>query len=110
MKRGATLFPFLLFAVPLLALGQGTAPLNDKQLLGMRLFNQSCRVCHVKPQMTSPQYAPVLSKETLAGQEAAMRVFIANGSPRMPGFKTHFKPVEIDAIVAYLKTVPRPAD
>jgi mono/diheme cytochrome c family protein len=111
MKRGATLFPFLLFAVPLLALAQGTAPPpNDKQLLGMRLFNQSCRVCHVKPQMTSPQYAPVLSKETLAGQEAAMRIFIANGTPRMPGFKTHFKPVEIDAIIAYLKTVPRPAD
>ncbi|HEY6721411.1 MAG TPA: cytochrome c [Burkholderiales bacterium] len=113
MKRGAKLFLFLLSAVPLLALAQptGSAPaLNDKQLLGMRLFNQSCRVCHVKPQMTSPQYAPVLSKETLAGQEAAMRIFIANGTPRMPGFKTHFKPAEIDAIIAYLKTVPRPAE
>ena len=111
MKHGAALFLFLLSAAPLVALAQGNAPaLNDKQLLGMRLFNQSCRVCHVKPQLASPQYAPVLSKDTLGGQEAALRVFIANGTPRMPGFKTHFKPVEIDAIVAYLKTVPRPAE
>ena len=113
MKRCATLFLFLLYAAQFPALAQGPvgAPaLNDKQLLGMRLFNQSCRVCHVKPQTTSPQYAPVLSKDTLGGQEATMRLFIADGTPRMPGFKTHFKPVEIDAIVAYLKTVPRPAE
>ena len=25
----------------------------------------------------------------------------------MPGFKYHFKPAEIDAIVAYIKTIPR---
>ncbi len=108
MKRGITMLLFLLSAVPLLALAQapGNAPaLNGKQLLGMRLFNQSCRVCHTKPQMTSPQYAPVLSKATLGGQEAALRAFIANGTPRMPGFKNNFKPAEIDAIVAYLKTI-----
>jgi mono/diheme cytochrome c family protein len=108
MKGGATLFLFLLTATPLGALAQtpGNAPaLNDKQLLGMRLFNQSCRVCHVKPQLASPQFAPVLSKNTLGGQEAALRTFITNGTPRMPGFKTHFKPAEIDAIIAYLKTI-----
>jgi mono/diheme cytochrome c family protein len=108
MKRGATLFLFLLSAAPLVALAQvpGSAPaLGEKPLLGMRLFNQSCRVCHTKPQMTSPQYAPVLSKATLGGQEDALRAFIANGSPRMPGFKIHFRPAEIDAIIAYLKTI-----
>ena len=31
----------------------GDQPLDDRQLLGMRLFNQSCRVCHTKPQMMS---------------------------------------------------------
>jgi len=108
MKRGATLFLFLLAAAPFLALAQaqGSAPaLADKQLLGMRLFNQSCRVCHFKPQQASPQFAPLLSKNTLGGREGALRAFIANGSPRMPGFKTHFKPAEIGAIVAYLKTI-----
>jgi len=108
MKRGATLFLFLLSAAPLGAFAQapGNAPaLNDKQLLGMRLFNQSCRVCHIKPQLASPQFAPVLSKNTLGGHEGALRQFIGNGTARMPGFKNHFKPAEIDAIVAYLKTI-----
>jgi mono/diheme cytochrome c family protein len=27
----------------------------------------------------------------------------------MPGFKYHFEPAQIDAIVAYLKTIPTPA-
>jgi mono/diheme cytochrome c family protein len=92
-------------------LGPGVAAAQDQaQLHGMRLFNQSCRVCHTKPQMTSVQYAPVLSSVSLGGNEDAMRVYIANGTAKMPGFRHHFKPAEIDAIVAYLKTVPTPND
>ena len=106
MKRIAPVFFFTL-ALPLPAPAQDT--LNAQQLEGMRHFNQSCRVCHTKPQMTSPQYAPALSKATLNGQQEALRVFIANGTPKMPGFKYHFKPREIDAIAAYLATVaPQP--
>jgi mono/diheme cytochrome c family protein len=84
------------------------ASLNDRQLLGMRLFNQSCRVCHTKPQMTSPLYGPELSRNSLGGQETVMREVISNGTPRMPGFKYHFEPAQIEAIVAYLKTIPTP--
>ena len=84
--------------------------LNERQLLGMRLYNQSCRVCHTKPQLTSQQYAPVLSRVSMNGNDDALRKQIADGSPKMPGFKYHFKPYEIDALVAYLKTVPPPAD
>jgi mono/diheme cytochrome c family protein len=84
------------------------ASLNEQQLLGMRLFNQSCRVCHTKPQMTSPLYGPELSQNSLGGQEAVMREVISNGTPRMPGFKYHFEPAQIEAIVAYLKTIPTP--
>jgi len=83
---------------------------TPQQLEGMRHFNQSCRVCHTKPQLTSTQYGPVLSRGSVGGNEDALRAFIANGSPKMPGFRYHFKPVEIDAIVAYLKTVPPPSD
>src|SRR5262249_34024914 len=85
-----------------------SAPLNDQQLLGMRLLNQSCRVCHAKPQMTSPLYGPELSQNSAGGQEAVIREVISNGTPRMPGFKYHFEPAQIEAIVAYLKTVPTP--
>src|SRR5438093_5493341 len=85
------------------------ASLNDQQLLGMRLFNQSCRVCHTKPQMTSPMYGPELSQSSAGGRDDVMRDVISNGTPRMPGFKHHFQPPEIEAIVAYLKTIPAPA-
>src|SRR5262249_46884496 len=66
--------------------------LNDQQLLGTRLFNQSCRVCHTKPQMTSPLYGPELSQNSAGGQEAVMREVISNGTPRHPGFKYPFQP------------------
>jgi mono/diheme cytochrome c family protein len=105
MKRAAALA--LLLVWPLVAAAQSDPPaLNEKELAGMRLFNQSCRVCHTKPLLTAGQYGPVLSKESLGGDEAALDDFIANGTPRMPGFKTTYSGAQIDAIVAYLKTVP----
>jgi len=85
------------------------APLDERQLLGMQLFNQSCRVCHTKPQLTSPLYGPSLSRQSLGGQEDVMREVISNGTPRMPGFRHHFEPAQIAAIAAYLKTIPAPA-
>lgn len=103
MKRGILL---LLGFVPL-AQAQSLTP---QELEGMRHFNQSCRVCHTKPQMTSPQYAPVLSRVSLGGNDEALKAFIANGTAKMPGFKYHFKPAEIGALVAYLKTLPQPQD
>jgi mono/diheme cytochrome c family protein len=90
------------------ASAQQPAALNETQLLGMRLFNQSCRVCHTKPQLTSPLYGPELSQASLGGQSDVMREVIANGTPRMPAFKHQFAPAHIEAIVAYLKTVPAP--
>ena len=95
---------------PLAASAQPASGGSDQVLLGMRLFNQSCRVCHTKPQLVSPQYAPVLSMSTLGGKADTMRDVIGTGTPRMPGFKYHFKPAEIDAIVAYIKTIPAPSD
>src|ERR1700693_1133898 len=103
-------------ALIVLALPHGAAaqpaetgtPLNDTQKLGQRLFYQSCVVCHTKPQITSGQYGPVLSKDSLGGQEEAMREFISAGTARMPGFRFQFEPPQIAAIVAFLKTVPAP--
>jgi mono/diheme cytochrome c family protein len=111
MQRSAWI---VLPTIALLAQGamaqQAEQPLNDKQLLGRNLFTQSCVVCHVKVQLTTlGHYGPVLSKMSLGGQEDLMREFISNGTPNMPGFKYHFRPDQIDAIVAYLKTLPVPA-
>jgi mono/diheme cytochrome c family protein len=109
MKRNAWMVVPLLAACVRSAGAEPAAALDDKQLLGMRLFNQSCRVCHTKPQLTSPLYGPELSQNSAGGQETVMRDVISNGTPRMPGFKYHFEPAQIEAIVAYLKTIPIPA-
>ncbi len=82
--------------------------LNDTQRLGRLLYEQSCGVCHTKPTLISPLYGPALSKESLDGREDVLRTFIANGTSRMPGFKTMYEPAQIDAIVSYLKTVSKP--
>lgn len=78
----------------------------DQRPLGLRLFNQSCRVCHTKPTLLSGMYGPALSMNTLGGNADAIRTFITNGTARMPGFKYDFTPAQIDAIVAYVKTRP----
>jgi mono/diheme cytochrome c family protein len=112
MSRSARMLPAGFVAASSLliaALQSAWAQNGSETALGMRLFNQSCRVCHTKPQLSSPQYGPVLSMNTFGGNAEAMRQFISNGSPRMPGFKYTFKPAQIDAIVAYIKTVPMPA-
>lgn len=110
MNRPAWLVLAALAAAPQAASAQqaANAALDGNQLLGMRLFNQSCRVCHTKPQLTSPLYGPALSRQSLGGQDDVMREVISNGTPRMPGFKLHFAPDQIDAIVSYLKTISAP--
>jgi mono/diheme cytochrome c family protein len=100
----------VLMAAPAGARAQQAAapPLSDSEKVGQQLFNQSCMVCHTKPQITSGMYGPTLSKEAAGGDAQVMRGVIADGTPRMPGFKYHFTPAQIDAIVAYLKTMPKP--
>jgi mono/diheme cytochrome c family protein len=82
------------------------ASFTDSQKLGLRLFSQSCGVCHTLVQQRTKQYAPVLSRETLGGDEELMREYISNGTPRMPGFRFNFEPDQISAIVWYIKTMP----
>ena len=82
------------------------AAFTDAQREGLRLFSQSCGVCHTLIQQRTKQYGPVLSRETLGGDEEAMRDFIGQGTPRMPGFRFNFEPAQISAIVQYIKTIP----
>jgi mono/diheme cytochrome c family protein len=80
--------------------------LNDQRQLGRRLFEQSCGVCHTRPTLVAGMYGPELSKESAGGREDVLRDLIANGTPRMPGFKHTYSPDQITAIAAYLKTLP----
>jgi mono/diheme cytochrome c family protein len=80
--------------------------LNEQQKLGRRLFEQSCGVCHTRPTLVSGMYGPELSRLNLGGQEDLLRMFISNGTARMPGFKYTYNPAQIAAIAAYIKTLP----
>jgi mono/diheme cytochrome c family protein len=110
MTRAAAVLLFCSIASPA-AFAQSTDPhlLPDKERLGWRLYEQSCSICHTKPNLVLGQFGPSLSRESLGGKPELVREAIANGTPRMPGFKYHFATAEIDAIVAYLQTLP-PAD
>jgi mono/diheme cytochrome c family protein len=83
--------------------------LNDTQKLGRQLLAQSCGVCHLPPALNARTFGPPLNKNAGGGDDEIMRQYITDGTPRMPAFKHYLKPNEIDAIIAYVRTVPVPA-
>ena len=108
MKHGfSTLLLVLAAAAPAAFAQRGD--LNETQALGRQVFAQSCGICHLQPSLGVKTYGPVLNRDAAAGNDEVMRAFIVNGSDRMPGFKYYLKPAEINAIIAYLRTVPAPA-
>jgi mono/diheme cytochrome c family protein len=83
--------------------------LDATQKLGRQIFAQSCGVCHLPPAINARTYGPALSRETANGNGDVIRAVVSEGTPRMPAFKHYLQRPEIDAIIAYLKTVPAPA-
>ena len=107
MKPGTTALLLLLAASASTAHAQqADGNLNRKQLQGRHLLAQSCGICHLQPALGSATYGPVLNKASVGGNDVGMRALIASGTERMPGFRHYLKPAEIDAIVAYVRTVP----
>ncbi len=84
-------------------------PLTDTQKLGQRIFEQRCGICHAPARGAFVMYGPYLYKGLINGSEDAIKEMIRTGTSKMPGFKYGLQPAEIDAIVEYLKTVPKPA-
>jgi mono/diheme cytochrome c family protein len=110
MTRNAAILLLLLTAWTQDAFAQQSEdPLNDTQKLGRQVFAQSCGVCHLPPAINARTYGPGLSKDTAGGSDEVIRGVISEGTPRMPAFKHYLQRGEIDAIIAYLKTVPATA-
>jgi len=109
MKRSASLFLFLLACAPYVFAQQPANTLTEQQRLGRQILSQSCGVCHLPPARNAKTYGPMLNKAAGGGDEGVVREYILDGTPRMPAFKYFLQPAEIDAIIAYLKTVPVPA-
>ena len=106
MRRRVSTQLILLAAAAQAALAQGD--LNETQLRGRQIFAQSCGICHLQPSLGVKTYGPMLNKTATAGNDDVMRAFIVNGTDRMPAFKYYLKPDEVDAIIAYVRTVPAP--
>lgn len=111
MKRTVSVLLLLLAGYAQSAAGQ-QAPdnLNEQQRLGRQVVAQACGVCHLPPAKGARTYGPALTKGAGGGDENVVREYVVNGTPRMPSFKYFLQPNEIDAVVAYLKTVPVPAN
>jgi len=107
LRTASVLTVLLLGSSAALAQGDG---LNDKQRHGRQLLAQSCGICHLQPSLGVKTYGPMLNKSAAGGNDEVMRAFIVNGTERMPAFKYYLKPAEIDAIIAYVRTVPVPAN
>lgn len=112
MRSVARISIFLLSFFPIALSAQESVSkspeLNKTQILGRRIYQQRCGICHTQP-TASPMYGIALNKELVDGHEDMIRDYIRNGSNKMPGFKYGLEPAEIDAIVEYLKTVPKAA-
>ena len=110
MKHSASVLWFLLVACPQYVFAQ-QAPdgLNDQQRLGRQILAQSCGVCHLPPARSAKTYGPPLNKAAGGGDAGVMREYILDGTPRMPAFKYFLQPAQIDAIIAYVRTIPVPA-
>ena len=108
MKHRASTLMLALAATASPAYAQ-QSDLNETQLLGRQVFAQSCGICHLQPSLGVKTYGPMLNRAATAGNDEVMRAFIVNGTDRMPAFKYYLKPAEIDAIIAYVRTVPAPA-
>src|SRR5690348_9922963 len=113
MKYTWMTFLFLILLFPLRVAaqngGSATDSANDTVTLGRRLFQQNCSICHTQATLSNPMYGPSLYRDLVNGKEDAIRDYIAKGSNKMPGFRYGLKASEINAIVEYLKTVPKPA-
>jgi mono/diheme cytochrome c family protein len=94
---------------PTVSAQQAADNLNEQQRLGRQVLGQSCGVCHLPPSRGARTYGPVLSKTSGGGDDALVRKVILEGTPRMPAFKYFLQPTEIDAIIAFIRTVPTPA-
>jgi len=105
-----TAVPIVACVVALWASGasaqQAGDSLNEVQRHGRQLLAQSCGVCHLPPSLNAKTYGPALNKAAANGDDSIMREYIQNGTPRMPAFKHYLKDNEIDAIIAYVRTVP----
>ena len=108
----AVMFPLALAAE---AQQASSAAPNEQETKGRVLFNQNCRLCHeLRPVGAKNPNVEDNVGPNLAGifgpprsrPEVVVRTFIQQGiADKMPGFRYGLQAEEVDAVIAYLKTL-----
>src|SRR5438552_19016433 len=70
--------------------------LSDTERLGWRLCEDSCSICHTRPNLVLHQCGPVLSRHSLNRRPQLVREVIANGTLRITRVNHHFAPSQSD--------------
>jgi mono/diheme cytochrome c family protein len=77
-------------------------PLNETELAGRALFAQRCANCHGG---SAQRPGPPLGKPTIDRLgDSAVRDKVLKGSTMMPGFQHSLESVQVDQLIAFLKT------
>ena len=85
--------------------------LTDQQQKGKFILLQRCSLCHLPSSgKDNPDLHPPVgpSLEGIVGtpdEEKAVREFILQGTPDMPGYQYTFNSSDLDSLIAYLKTL-----
>jgi len=108
MKHRSALV-FLLLAAGVQSASAAQQGLTAQQQHGRYLLTQNCNVCHLPQNPGSLTYGPLLNKAAANGDDALMKEVILNGLVKMPGWKYTLNNTDIDAIIAYVRTLPEPA-
>ena len=113
MTRRLVLLCLLVAGASTVHAQQASSSLTEQQRTGRRLFFQKCAACHVQGENGGRTYGPVLQQRSGGGNDEILRKFILDGSPRMPAFRHALSTQDINAVIAYIKTVapaaPAPA-
>jgi mono/diheme cytochrome c family protein len=108
MKRTLLLLLFVTLGAGSAVAQKASYTLTPQQRLGRQILAQSCAVCHLPSGPGAKTYGPQLNKSTLPEDDDMIRQTILEGNTRMPGFQYFLQPTQVDAIIAYLRTIPVP--
>lgn len=85
-----------------------TAPEGAPAKRGEALFTRHCPICHLGRPSDARPFVGRSLRGILKGakpvREAEVRDAIRKGSDKMPGFQYNLTPVQIEDLIAYLKT------
>lgn len=96
----------LWLAPSLLAQQRLLSPPSENLKAGERLYLQRCSLCHSGKPPRFQTLGPSLDSQLITSRgDEAVRKVIAEGSPRMPGFRYTLDDTQVTRIVEYLKTL-----